>query len=298
MKKTAQIFGIVLSLFIVLIIGLFIYPFYNPDEKTGNGKIDIVATFYPTYDISKNIVGDLANVEQVIPFGVEPHSFEPTPQNMLKIINSELFIYTGEHLDEWANEVANSTIYKENFLKLAPFVEIVNDDPHFWLSFSNFKKIIVAIEERISKIDPENSAIYKENRDGYLAQVENLENRFKTELGNCKLQKVIVNHNAFQYLSREFNFQTIPVMGLSPDEQPSAKRVGEIIELSKDGEISTIFFEELASDKVAQSISKESGLKVSSLSPVGNVPANKSNDGFLKIMSQNLENLKEALDCQ
>jgi zinc transport system substrate-binding protein len=294
MKKTAQVFGIVLSLFIILVIGLFIYPFYNSEAKTK----EVVVSFYPSYDIAKNIIGNTGNVKQIIPFGVEPHSFEPTPQNMIDIINSKLFIYTGEHLDHWASKVSETTVFKDGFLKLSDFVETVNDDPHFWLSFQNFKKMVIAIEKGLSRIEPKNSHLFTKNRDEYLQKVETLENRFKTELQNCKYNKVIVNHNAFQYLSREFNFQTIPVMGLSPDEQPSAKRVAEIISLAKNNDVTTLFFEELASDRVAKSISKESGLKVSQLSPIGNVPPEKAEIGYLKIMENNLENLKTALECK
>jgi zinc transport system substrate-binding protein len=298
MKKPLQIFSIVLSLFIILVIGLFIYPFYNPEDKSGDGKLDIIVSFYPSYDIAKNIVGDYANVEQIIPFGMEPHSFEPSPKDMIKIVNGELFIYTGEHLDHWAEEIAEMSMDSYKFLKLSPSVEIVDEDPHFWLSFSNFKKMVNAIADRLSEMAPQLAGEFQKNRDRYLAEVSELESKFRDGLQNCKLDSVIVNHNAFGYLEREFGFKTVPIMGFSPDEKPSAKKLVEITSLVKKHNISTIFFEELASDSIAQSISNETGAEVSSLSPLGNIAPEDAEKGYLNLMAKNLKNLREALICQ
>jgi zinc transport system substrate-binding protein len=293
-----KVFSILFGFIIFLILALFIYPFYNPSENLENGgKARVSVTIYPTYDIVKNIAGDLIDFQQIIPFGQEPHSFEPTPKDIMRISNSQLFIYTGEHVDMWASELAD-TSKNDKFLRLSESVKVVNNDPHFWLSFENFKIMIKEITANLSNIDPKNSPIFEQNMALYLEKVEKLEDDFRNGLKSCKLDTIIVNHNAFQYLGREFNFKSVSIMGLSPDDKPSAKVLAEIINNVKEHNISTIFFEELASDSVAKTIAGESGAKISSLSPLGNISPDDVNVGFVPLMYKNLEKLREALDCQ
>lgn len=292
-------FSILFSLLVITILALFVFPFYNPDGKdmNSNSKLTISVTIYPTYDIVKNIVGDKISLRQIIPFGREPHSFEPTPQDIMNISNSQLFIHTGSHVDSWANEMANVS-RGDRFLKLVDFVEVVNEDPHFWLSSQNFQSMVKNIGEKIIKIDKVNEEFYRQNIKNYLEKITKLDSDFKSRLKSCKLNSIIVNHNAFRYLGRDYNFQSFPIMGISPDDRPSAKALAEIINIVKDRNISTIFFEELASSKVIETIASETGISVSSLSPLGNVSPKKVDIGYINLMYSNLNKLEEAMVCQ
>jgi zinc transport system substrate-binding protein len=286
-----------MAFIVATILGVFIYPFYNP-EKRNDGKLDIAVSFYPPFDIVRNIAGDVANVHQIIPFGTEPHSFEPTPKNMITIFNSELFIYSGEHVDLWASEIAETSVDRDKFLNLSKFVEVVDEDPHFWLDFSNFKNMVMIITEKMVEAEPEYETVFERNRDLYLQKFEKLENDFKDGLAECKLDSVIVNHNAFQYLAKNLEFQTIAIMGLSPEEQPSAKKLSEIADLVKEKNITTIFFEELAPQNIVNTLSSETGVSVSQLSPLGNIEPDRVENGYIELMYENLQKLQKGLLCK
>jgi zinc transport system substrate-binding protein len=291
-------FSIMFSVLLFVIVALFIYPFYNPESGKSDGKISVAVTIYPTYDIVKSIAKDRVNLHQIIPFGTEPHSFEPNPQDVMRITNSQLFIFTGAKVDYWADEFADFNPKDDKFMRLSEDITIINGDPHFWQSVANMKILASEIAGRLIELDSVNSAFYKENLSEYLAKLEKLSNDFQIGLSQCRLDSIVVNHDAFNYLAKDYNFKSYSVMGLSPDERPSAKTIAEIIESVKKHNISTLFFEELASGSVIETIAKETGVKVSILSPLGNVEPTKVEDGYVNLMYENLTKLREALDCQ
>ncbi len=295
MKRTKYI-SILIGSLIFIILALFVFPFYNP-SLSGDGRPKIVVTIYPIYDIVKNIGREHIELTQVVPFGQDPHSFEPQPQNMMAIANSRLFIFTGEHIDEWASELAD-TSDQNRFMRLAEDVNIINKDPHFWQSINNMKIMAKEISGKLSSIDPINSQSYDKNLEIYLQKLEGLYENYKNGLKNCKRNSIVVNHDAFQYLARDFNFKTYAVMGISPDSQPSAFALAETVKLIKQYHITTVFFEDLASSSVADTIAKETGAKTSVLSPLDNIQPEMIELGYIYLMEQNLKKLKEALICQ
>ena len=283
---------------LVILVALFVYPFYNPNNEKIDGKPQVSVTIYPIYDIVKNIGGDKISLHQIIPFGSEPHSFEPTPKDVIKIANSQLFIYTGEKVDLWAEDFTHLSPNSDKFLKLSNFVTIINHDPHFWQSIHNMKLIAKKITERLILLDPNSQELFNHNLENYLSNLDKLDNQFKSGLEKCQLHSIIVNHDAFNYLAKDYNFTSYAVMGLSPDDKPSAKAISDIIDIVKNQNVSTLFFEELASDSVIKTIAKETGVKISSLSPLGNVAPEQVNQGYIHLMLNNLIKLQEALHCQ
>ncbi|HIC10438.1 MAG TPA: zinc ABC transporter substrate-binding protein [Campylobacterales bacterium] len=283
---------------LILIVALFVYPFYNPKGEKDSGKLEVAVTIYPIYDIVKNIGRDRVIVHQLIPFGSEPHSFEPTPKNIIEISNSQLFVYTGTIIDRWAEEFTKLSPNSEKFLKASEYVEIVGNDPHFWQSIENMEKLAKTISERLESLSPKDGGFFQVNLSTYLEELEKLKKSYKERLGSCRLHSIIVNHNAFSYLAKDFNISIYHIMGLSPDDRPSAKTLSNIVDIVKEKNISTLFFEELASDNVIRTIAKDTGVQVSSLSPLGNVPPEKVQEGYINLMYENLEKLSKGLDCQ
>ena len=109
----------------------------------------------------------------------------------------------------------------------------------------------------------------------------------------------MTNHNAFGYLAYANNLKNISIIGLSSDEQPSAKKMVEISTLMQKEKISTIFFEELIDDNVAQTIAKSSGAHAKSLQPLENITQSEfdNNETYISIMGNNLVKLRSAMEC-
>jgi zinc transport system substrate-binding protein len=310
---------------LLFVIGLMlVYPFYNPNN-TDNDKIRVTASFYPLYDIAKNIGKDKIHLTQLVPFGKGVHFFEPKPNDILNISNASIFFYGGAGIDPWASMILNGLPKKDFALQASSVVQLlkiedefshnehkeidIDDetdekehsfksyDPHFWLDFENMRKMVALFTKKISDTDPKNKKFYMQNAKEYIQQLQYLKETYDESLRNCKYQKVIVNHNAFRYLDKNYNFETIPITGLSPEAQPNPKVMSELIKLVKNDEVSTIFFESLSNEAIAQTVANETGANVSVLNPLGNIKQSEVPKGFFKLMEENLKNLKSGLEC-
>jgi zinc transport system substrate-binding protein len=250
----------------------------------------------------------------ILPFGVDAHSFEPTPKLMAKIQKSSLVVYSGAGLEPWIEgfEFKSEVINMSKYVKLRELnsdmhqhenhVESSNHsgvDPHYWLDIANMIKSAEIIRDALIKLLPANKEIYENNTIAYIAKLNTLDKEYKKELLECKIDTIIVNHNAFSYLSNNYNFHVEALSGLSPEAQPSAKNMIKLIEHVKEYKISTIFFESFVSDKAIKSIASEAKVNVDILQPLGNITAKEAQEhlSYEDIMRQNLQKISKALEC-
>jgi len=271
-------------------------------------KLIVTTTIYPLYGIVKKVAGNKIQLNNLIPFGTEAHEFEPTPKDMVILSKSNLFIMSSLVMEPWsakivkANNLQNITVDMSKYVtikKHKSFEEGKTYDPHYWLSFDNYIKMIKEIKSLLIQKDPANSVIYEKNAKNYLQKIKALQSKYET-LKSCKNKKVIVNHDAFGYLSDDYGIKQYSIAGMSPDEQPSAKQIAQLIKIAKKEHIHTVFFEAFANDKVAKTIAREAGASSEALSPAENITKEQArkNLSFLDIMKENLVKLKGAMDCQ
>jgi len=297
------------AIMILLIIAILLI---NKDTKEveQKNKPTIALSTFSLYDITKNIVGDSAEPFMILPFGVDAHSYEPNPSQVVKIYKSALVVYSGAGLEPWIDGFE----FKNKAIDMSLHVELKklkghdhhhehsshnSVDPHYWLDFSNMIKATNLITSELIKLFPENKKLYKSNRDKYITMLKNLDKDYAQQLSTCRAKTIVVNHNAFSYLANKYGFEVEALSGLSPEAQPSAKSMAELIEHVKEYKLKTIFFESFVSDKAIKSIAKEAKVKVDVLQPLGNITADeaKQNLSYEDIMYTNLKKLSEALEC-
>jgi zinc transport system substrate-binding protein len=301
MKKSTII---IIFLFIVIVLGAV--SLSKKQQVVQNAKNIVAVTTFSLYDITKHIAGNSVTIVNILPFGVDPHDWEPTPKIMANIEKASLTLYSGAGLEPWVHGFS----FKKRVIDMSQFMKLrelqKNEthenkvlDPHYWLSFSNMKKATELITEELIKIVPKNRSLYLKNRDAYLVMLKKLDKHFKNKLDKCKRDTIIVNHNAFGYLAQKYNFHVESLSGLSPDAQPSAKNVIRLIDTIKKHNVSTIFFESFASDRAMKNIAKEADVKVDVLQPLGNITADEAKKQFTyeNIMEENLLKLSKALFC-
>lgn len=325
---------LVFIIFVVALIFSSIIFLLNRTKISENNsqKIKVVTTLFPLYDFVKNIGKDKVEITLLLPPGVEAHAFEPKPSDLIKINESDLFIFTGKFMEPWANDIAlgiNSGNLKildssvgidlmdqsdsssqgeahnlPGIIDNSETNENIHDfngvDPHIWLDFSYVSIMINNITKALIEVDPANADYYRKNHQNYQDQLNRLDNNYKNELLNCKTNKVIYGgHYAFGYLSKRYGIKYEAAYGLSPDSEPSVKDIAKIIEEIKKEKIDYIFFEELLGSKVAQTLAAETETNLLSLNPGHNIGKKdfENNVSFLDIMQKNLENLKIGLHC-
>ncbi len=271
-------------------------------------QITVTTTIYPLYSVAKEVGGKSITLNNLIPFGVEPHEFEPTAKSMKTLAKSDIFMTSGEVMEPWSAKIINSMKIKDKTVDMSKLVTLRTHkeyeggkvyDPHYWLNFNNYIKMIKETTALLSKKDPANAKIYAANAEAYLKKVTALQSEYEA-LKTCKNKKVIVNHEAFGYLADDYGITQYSIAGMSPESKPSAKQIAKLIEIVKKEKINTVFFEEFASDKVAKTIAKEANVKSDALRPVENITAdeNNKNIGYIEIMRANLAKLKGAMDCK
>lgn len=283
---------------------------------TAFAKITVFVTIFPLYDAAKNIAGDKADVVNLVPFGVEAHDFEPKAKDMALLSKSDLFITSGEGFEPWSKKVISSLNIKNKALDMSAKVKLIKPqsmgddhghhghshaayDPHYWLNIDNQITIAKETAAAFSKKDPQNTKFYNDKASVYISKLTELKKEYET-LKSCKNKKVIVNHNAFGYLSSEYGIKQYTISGMSPDAKPSSKQIARLIDVAKKEKINTVFFEEFASDKVAKTIAREANIKTDALRPIENITLDESrqNIGYIDIMRSNLAKLKGAMDCK
>jgi len=289
----------------------------DKDVNAGETKKYIIqATNYPIYYFTQRIVDKKMEVKSFIPLGVEPHSWEPTPGDIVKLEKSNILLYNGAGMEHWITDIAKS-VKKEikivntsagiNLLQLTDYRDAHGKheedqeegqyDPHVWLDPVNAQIMAKNIKEILVEIDPVNASHYEENYTKLVKELDQLDQAFKQGLKDISQREFIVNHASFGYLAHRYDLKQAPIMAVSPYSEPTPKKMLEIIELTKEHGINYVFTEVLVSSRVAEVLAKEAGVKTAVLNPLANITKRDIEDGknYFSIMYTNLEVLKMAL---
>lgn len=300
------------KIMIILSLILFLSGCSVKDEKT---KMQIVVTLFPQYDLIKRIVEDKAEVILLLPPGVEAHSYEPTPKDIVKINESDIFVYTSDNLETYANKIVNSLDNKDlEVIELISEVNIVDyhdhedslhddhdhdHDPHFWLDPALMAEMSDLLLDYLVKYDPGNSELYIKNakveKDAYLALDEKFKNLFE-EYTNDEI--VFAGHFAFGYFANKYGLEYLsPFENLNENSEPSIKKIKSLVDYINKNSINVIYFEELVDPKLARMLSSETGVKTLMLHAAHNVSKEelKNNVSYVEIMERNYDNLKVGL---
>ncbi len=270
--------------------------------------ISVVASFYPLAEFAQAVGGDLVNIETITPSGIEPHDFEPSPQDVAKMYHAELFVYNGGAIDAWAQRLQADLEKKDvrvlEMKSLMTNLLLVNEeqelfDEHFWLSPTHAEIMVQAISDALVLIDPEHTTIYEENTNKQLAKFRALDAEYRQTLASCEKPIVITSHAAFGYIARDYGFTMLSIAGLSPEEEPSAQTLSDLATLAKKNNVSVVFFEELVSPELAETLANEIGAKTQVFYPLEGLSAEQQAAGedYFSLMRKNLLSLQNAMQC-
>jgi zinc transport system substrate-binding protein len=261
----------------------------------------VVASFFPLYDFAKHVGGSKVNVTAMIPVGVEPHDWEPTIQQIQSLLSDDLFIYNGAGIDNWADKI--ETKLKVNASEGLPLLtdNHRNHDPHTWLDPVLAKRQVELIRNGLIKADSQNTDYYIQNAQSYIAQLDSLDAKIKSELSTCTKTDFIAFHSAFSYFSNRYGLHQHTILGEDPEGEIRPQTLEQLVNFAKQYDIHILYSEDLIDPRNAQAIADEiPNGKVLVLSPIEGIKADdqQAGIGYLEKMQQNLENLKAGLDCK
>jgi len=277
-------------------------------------KPNVIVTLFPQYDMVRSIAQDKVNVSLLLPAGVEPHAYEPSPSTIIDINESDLFVYTSDLMENWISNLfeqigQEGPVIVDSSVGISlishedePVGEEVHEeeyDPHFWLDPLNAKIMVNNITDGLIKMDPNNSDFYQTNAQEYLLKLDELDASLIDLFNRVQTNKIIYGgHFAFGYLANRFNIEILsPYAGYSPDAEPSVSSLTELIDAMDKNNIDVIFYEELIDPKIARIISEQTGAEIEVLHGAHNLSQEEMDKGitYFDIMNENIEKLKVAL---
>lgn len=272
----------------------------NQDTGKGeNSKVKIVASLFPQCDFAREVVGDRGETHLLLPPGIEAHSFEPTPRDIQTIREAQVFLYTGEYMEPWAEKILEGTGEDLIAVNLSQGIQLENKDPHIWLDPLYAERMVDRIIEAVSQAEPNNRDYYEKNGEAYKEKLRALDKKCFETFEKTKYRTIVCGgHFAFGYFAKRYGLDYLsPYLGFSPNAEPSPKKVTELIQNMETLGIDTIYYEELVDPKIARQISEETGARMLLLHGAHNISREEFESGlsYLDIMEENLEKLKEGL---
>jgi zinc transport system substrate-binding protein len=265
----------------------------------------VVATIYPLWEFSRHVAGDRAEVVVLVPAGVEPHDWEPAPRDVGQVQRAAVFVHTGTDLDGWAQKLlAELTGRRPVVVNTRGGVSVLTvggvTDPHLWLDPTLAQAQVLAIAAGLEQADPAGRAVYAGNAKRFVARLDALDQEFTAGLADCARREMVTSHAAFAYLARRYRLTQVPVMGLSPEAEPSPADLAAIVRTARRLKVTHVFYETLVSPRLAETLSRELGASPLPLNPIEGVsPAEAAaGTGYLELMRANLANLRIALGCR
>ncbi|HGA1261795.1 TPA: ZinT/AdcA family metal-binding protein [Streptococcus suis] len=281
-----------------------------------DGKLNIVTTFYPVYEFTKQVAGDEANVDLLVKAGTEVHGYEPSAKDIARIQEADAFVYENENMETWVHDVEKSldttkvnVISATEGMLLLPGGEEEHKghdhsgerhshayDPHVWLSPERAITLVENIRDSLVAKYPEKKDAFETNAAAYIEKLDALDAKYSETLSAAKQKYFVTQHTAFAYLALDYGLKQVYITGVAADEDPTPSRLAELTEYINKYGIKYIYFEENASKSVAETLAKETGVQLDVLNPLESLTDEDMKNGkdYISVMEDNLTALEKT----
>ncbi|TLZ70194.1 MAG: zinc ABC transporter substrate-binding protein [Methanobacteriota archaeon] len=268
---------------------------------------DVVASFYPYQFLTSRVAGDRLTVGALVPSGVEPHDWEPTPSDAATMASARAFVYNGYVEAYLANFFRDLPPDRPVRVNASAGLDVIYGgeggpsavDPHLWLDPVRMESAALTIAAGLTLADPAGNATFTANADRLRQDLAALDAEFASGLATCGLRVIVTQHEAFAYLAARYNLTQYAIQGLSPDQEPTPAKIQEILQIVNETGTRYIFFEELVNPAVAQALASEAHVQTMVLSPIEglSLEERQRGDDYFTLMRMDLANLRTALGC-
>ena len=268
MRKTNLLFALVLLSVLLNACSANVTP------TVQSSSLKVLATETFLADIAQNVAGNRIKIETLISFDLDPHEFEPKPQDIVKIAESQVLIVNGLGYEAWLKKTLENLSSQQRVVVASSRLTPVSDpsgehpdgDPHMWMNPLNVIKYVEIIRDELSQADPAGKDIYTTNANAYVRKLKDLDQSIKSELNQLPVEKrlLVTNHDALGYFARAYNFKVVGAVIPSMTDQaaPSAQEMGRLTEIIKSSGVQAIFMDIRENQTLAQQIALETGVQV------------------------------------
>lgn len=300
----------IISIFLLFVV-TFVFCSCGEVERL-TGKISVVTTIFPYYDFARSVSKGTCDVDMLLKPGSDVHSFEPTPSDILKIRNADLFIYNGGESDEWVDSILESLgdTDKPVVMKMTDYVKPLTEmdadhhaedeeDEHIWTSLDNAKTLVSKISDEVSKLDQKHKTVYNINGLDYIEKISKVQSEIENTVNSSESKKIVVGDRfPLLYFATEFSLDwECAFPGCSTETEPSLDRLSKLTDTIEKDKIKTILKLEMSENKVADTLADETNTKVRTFYSAESVSKEDfaNNITYVDLMERNNNALKEAL---
>ncbi len=216
-----------------------------------DGRLQVVGRLPLFADFVHQVGGDLVEVSSLLPSGADPHTYEPTPQDVRRVTEAHLAFANGFDLEPGILNVIEPNLPNAtSLIELAPEAAAAGatlreTDPHLWLSVDNAREYVRIIRDALTETDPEGAAKYEQNYQGYLTRLDELDKYAQDKLSALppERRKLVTTHDAFGYLADYIGCEVAAVVSVSPGQEPSAADIAELVQTIGEIGIAAVFEE-------------------------------------------------------
>ena len=264
------------SIFLLILVVLLISACSSLAKSSvpTDSKMHILATETFLGDIAQNVAGGRIKIETLLPATVDPHEFQPKPQDAVKITESKMLIVNGLGYETWFAKTLEN-VSGEQLIVVAtkgltpnpdPSGEHPDGDPHMWMNPLNTIQYVKNIRDGLAQVDPAGKDTYTANADAYIAKLKNLDQWVKAEVAQLPPEKrlLVTNHDALGYFARAYDFKVVGAVipSVTTESSPSAQQMASLIDTIKSSSAPAIFLDIGENQNLAKQIASESGAKV------------------------------------
>ena len=254
-----------------------------------------MAAFYPLAFAAEQIAGGSADVRNLTPAGAEPHDLELTPSDVRAVDDASLVLYLGDGFMPGLE----TAVKQRQGRSLDVLAELRQEsgfgggtagDPHVWLDPVRYAEMVRLI----------GTALGREAPAARLARrLDALDGEYRRGLADCARRQIVTSHAAFGYVAARYGLEQIPLEGLTPEAEPSARDIARLVDVVRSSGATTVFFETLISPKLAETVAREAHVETAVLDPLEGIGKSEIAAGadYFSVMRTNLATLQEALGC-
>lgn len=296
----------------------------NVQNKDSSDRLSIVTSIFPYYDFVREIAGDKADIRLLLQPGNEPHTYEPSPSDIVAIENCDIFIYNGGESDQWVEDILGTSENKN--LKHLRMMDYVNTfcadeyktehhhfeeehnqseehhhevDEHIWTSVRNAITLSNVIAGTLAEVDASFADYYRENVEKYIYKLKEIDDEISLAVEKSTKNMLIFGDRfPFLYFASDYNLDYESAFpGCSSETEPSILTVTHLIDYVRENKIPMVFYLEFSNGKIAKLISEDTGAKTMRFSSCHNVAKDEFEKGcsYISLMTENVKALKEAL---
>ena len=305
-----------------------------PEESvapTEEDKLQVVTTFYPMYDFTKQVAQENADVSVLVPSGTDTHGFEPSAKDVAQIQEADVFVYNSAEMETWVPSILESIDTTALIIvNASEGIELLEGshsdeeehdheheddhdhegeddhaheehshevDPHIWLDPVLAQEEVMNIKEGLVEANPENEAAYTENAEAFQTELQQLDEEYAAAFENAENRTFVTQHAAFAYLAERYDLHQVAISGLSTDAEPSPSELTEMTNFINAQNVEYIYFGKTTSSAISETLANETDTQLAVLDPIEGITQADQEAGidYLQAMRNNLDALKLSI---